>query len=63
MNSRLVNTASTVTYTVTDLEPYEDYVITVIVHNGVSDQDTNNVSSRTRTTEAQTMQACKLLSL
>ena len=63
VNSRLVNTASTVTYTVTDLEPYEDYVITVIAHNGVSDQDSNNVGSRTRTTEARTMQASKFLSL
>ena len=59
-NSRLQNTNSRVTYTVSNLLPFEAYNIRVIAHNGVSDQEPSTAASRTRSIDATTREAGKL---
>ncbi len=59
VNSRLMDLGNTITFRIGDLLPFQRYVFTVIVHNGVSSQDSVNVGSRTRTTEGQTMESRK----
>ena len=59
-NSRLENTNSRVTYTVSNLLPFETYNIRVIAHNGVSDQEPSTAGSRTRAVDVTTSEAGKL---
>ena len=42
LNDRLTNTASNVTFRVTNLVPFTAYMIRVSVHNGVSQNDSAN---------------------
>ena len=58
-NSRLEDANSRVTYTVTNLLPFETYNIRVIAHNGVSDQENSTAGSRTRAVDATTSEAGK----
>ena len=59
-NSRLKDTNSRVTYTVSNLLPSETYNIRVMAHNGVSDQEPSTACSRTRAVDATTSEAGKL---
>ena len=47
------------TFTVENLEPYTTYSIAVSVHNGVSDQDSENARNRECVIVAKTMQGSK----
>ncbi len=59
VNSTLMDLGNTITFPIGNLLPFQRYVFTVIVHNGVSSQDSVNVGSRTRTTEGQTTESRK----
>ena len=54
LKDRLTNTASTVTFVVTNLVPFTDYIIRVSVHNGVSQNDSANDQLRVREVTART---------
>ena len=59
-NSRLEDTNSLVTSTVSNLLPFETYNIRVIAHNGVSDQEPHTAALRTRSIDTTTREAGKL---
>ena len=59
-NGSLEDTNSRVTYTVSNLLPFENYNIRVIAHNGVSDQENNTAASRTRSIDVTTRESGKL---
>ena len=47
------------TYTIDNLQPDTTYLITVSIHNGVSDQDSDNARIRECTIIAKTLQGSK----
>ena len=54
LEDRLTNTASIVTFPVTNLVPFTDYIIRVSVHNGVSQNDSANDQLRVHKITART---------
>ena len=58
---RIVNFALSVSHTITGLQPYTTYTIRVTSHNGVSDQDTENVALRIVTIQVRTLDGGKLI--
>ena len=56
---RIVNSALSVSHTVTGLQPYTTYTIRVTSHNGVSDQDTENAALRVVTIQVRTLEGGK----
>ena len=59
VTNRLEDTAATITYTIENLLPFETYEISVITHNGVSDQVSDTISSRTISITIETSEGCK----
>ena len=57
---KIVNSALSVSRTVTGLQPYTTYTIRVTSHNGVSDQDTENAALRIVTIQVRTLEGGKL---
>ena len=57
---RIVNSALSVSHTITGLQPYTTYTIQVTSHNGVSDQDTENAALRIVTIQVRTLGGGKL---
>ena len=57
---RIMNSALSVSHTITGLQPYTTYTIRVISHNGVSDQDTENAALRIMTIQIGTLEGGKL---
>ena len=55
-----VSSELSVSHTVTGLRPYTTYTIRVTCHNGVSDQDTENVALRIVTIQVRTLGGGKL---
>ena len=60
VTNKLEDTGATTTYTIENLLPFETYEISVITHNGVSDQEPDTISSRTRNISVTTNEGCKL---
>ena len=58
---KIVNSALSVSYTITGLEPYTTYTIRVTSHNGVSDQDTENAALRIVTIQVRTLEGGRFL--
>ena len=58
--SMIVNSALSVSHTITGLRPYTTYTIRVTSHNGVSDQDTENAALRIVTIQVRTLEGGKL---
>ena len=56
----IVNSALSVSRSITGLQPYTTYTIRVISHNGVSDQDTENAALRIVTIQVRTKEGGKL---
>ena len=57
---KIVNSALSVSRTITGLQPYTTYTIRVTSHNGVSDQDTENAALRIVTIQVGTLEGGKL---
>ena len=57
---KIVNSALSVSHTVTGLQPNTAYTIRVTSHNGVSDQDTENAALRIVTIQVRTLEGGKL---
>ena len=57
---KIVNSALSVSHTVTGLQPYTTYTIRVTSHNGVSDQDSENAALRIVTIQVRTLEGGKL---
>ena len=53
-------TSDSTTYTLTGLTPYTQYCVRVIAHNGVSDQDSDRIQSRTVENCTETPEASKI---
>ena len=54
--SNITSTSDTITYTISDLNPYTSYEINIIARNGVSDQDISNEYKRTAIINSMTLE-------